>query len=64
MPTRLGDVVVHVAVAEVRRAARGRAPGQTRSTAALARAMNSGILATGTETSFLMLPPSGFCASE
>ena len=26
--------------------------------------MNSGILATGTETSFLMLPPSGFCASE
>ena len=26
--------------------------------------MNSGMRATGTETSFLMLPPSGFCASE
>ena len=60
---RLGDVVVHVAVAEMteRQGARARADS---STAAPARAMNSGMRATGTDTSCLMLPPSGFCASD
>ena len=46
------------------RAAAAARRGRAFSTAALARAMNSGILAIGTDTSFLMLPPSGFCASE
>ncbi len=41
----------------------GRAPGTTRFTAAAASLTNSGIFDTGTDTSCLIEPPSGFCTS-
>ena len=64
MPVGLLQVEVDIAVADMaERRPRG-CPASAPAQAAVARRISSGTWETGTETSFLTLAPSRFCASE